>query len=58
MLVESHGLILACRSWFGAQGDVESLASRKSDELLSFFESVSGSDKYMYALNVVFVHVL
>ena len=30
-----------------SQGDVESLASRKSDELLKFFESVSGSDKYL-----------
>jgi chromosome segregation ATPase len=35
---------------FGAQGDVESLASRKSEELLKFFESVSGSDKYMCVL--------
>lgn len=45
---------------FGAQGDVESLASRKSEELLKFFESVSGSEKYMcvaVGVRVVFARI-
>ncbi len=40
------GACLGLVAAWGVQGDVESLASRRSDELVKYFEAVSRSDKF------------